>query len=208
MSPTFTKGLLKGAALAFAGAAALGAGSAKADFSCVVTLGTLGTCAGGTVNGFAISNISLTGLGGLNGFLNFTEEAATAPLTKITAAFNRTGGSSGAVVNGALSFDVDKFLLIGYEATSVSGGVGTFNFSGTNISTVSGVGFGDDIFGSITQPVSTGTYTLAWDKTSGGNLASLSTTLIADVPVPLPVVGAGLAFGFTRRLRKRAKSIA
>jgi hypothetical protein len=208
MSPTFTKGLLKGAALAFAGAAALGAGSAKADFSCVVSLGTLGTCAGGTVNGFAISNISLTGLGGTNGFLNFTTEVSTAPLTKFTAAFNRTGGTTGTAVNGALSFDVSKSLLIGYEGTTVAGGVGTFGFSGTNVSTVSGVGFGNDIFGSITPPVTTGTYTLAWDKTGGNNLTGLSTTLIADVPVPLPVVGAGLAFGFTRRLRKRAKSIA
>ena len=206
MSPTFTKGLLKGAALAFAGAAALGAGSAKADFSCTVSLGTLGTCTGGTVNGFAISNISLTGLGQTNGFLNFTTEAATAPLTKFTAAFNRTSGSSGAVVNGALSFDVDKFLLIGYESTSVAGGAGTFNFSGTGVTTNSDV-FGNDISGGINH-LANGTYTLAWDKTGGGNLSALSTTLIADVPVPLPVVGAGLAFGFTRRLRKRAKSIA
>ena len=207
MSPTFTKGLLKGAALAVASAAALGAGSAKADFACSVSLGALGTCTGGTVNGFAISNISLTGLGNLNGFLNFTTEASTAPLTKFTAAFNRTSGSSGTAVNGALSFDVSKNLLIGYEGTQVSGGQGTFGFSGTNINTVSGVGFGNDIFGNINN-VTNGTYTLAWNKTGGGNLTGLSTTLIADVPVPLPVVGAGLAFGFTRRLRKRAKSVA
>jgi hypothetical protein len=207
MSPTFTKGLLKGAALAFAGAAALGAGSAKAvDLSCTVTLGTLGTCPGGTVNGFAISNINLTGLGGLNGFLNFSTEAATAPLTKLTVAFNRTTGSSGAVLNGSLSFDVHKFLLIGYEGTTVNGGQGTFNFSGTGVTT-NGGDFGDELSGGINH-LANGTYTLTWDKTGGGNLTTLNTTLIADVPVPLPVVGAGLAFGFTRRLRKRAKSIA
>jgi len=28
------------------------------------------------------------------------------------------------------------------------------------------------------------------------------------VPLPLPVVGAGFAFGFTRKLRQRAKSVA
>jgi hypothetical protein len=206
MSPTFTKGLLKGAALAFAGAAALGAGSAKADFSCVVTLGTLGTCAGGTVNGFAISNISLTGVGPTTGFLNFTTEPTTGHLTKFIAAFNRTGGGSGAIVNGSLSFDVHKYLLIGYEGTTVAGGVGTFNFSGTGVTTNGDV-FGNDIAGGI-NPTANGTYTLAWDKTGGGNLVGFSTTIIADVPVPLPVVGAGLAFGFTRRLRKRAKSIA
>jgi hypothetical protein len=206
MSPTFTKGLLKGAALAFAGAAALGAGSAKADFSCTVTLGALGACTGGTVNGFAISNISLTGLGPVNGFLNFTTEPSTAPLTKFTAFFNRTSVNTGAVVNGALSFDVAKYLLIGYENTTVSGGLGTFNFSGTGVTTNNGA-FGTDISGDINQ-VANGSYTLAWNKTGGGNLNSVGTTFIADVPVPLPVVGAGLAFGFTRRLRKRAKSIA
>lgn len=209
MGPTFTKGLLKGAALAFAGAVALGAGSAKADFSCTVSLGTLGACTGGTVNGFTFSNISLTGLGGTSGFLNFTTDVAAAPLSKVVVAFNRTTGTTGAPVNGALTFNVQKPFLIGYEATSVSGGTGTFGFSGTNTPTVSGVSFGNEIDGIINLPLaSTGTYSLTWNKTGGGNLLGASTTIVADVPVPLPVVGAGLAFGFTRRLRKRAKSIA
>jgi hypothetical protein len=211
MSLTFTKGLLKGAALAVAGAAALGAGSAKADFSCTVTLGTLGACTGGMVNGFTFSNISLTGIGGANGLLEFNTDVAAAPLSKVVVAFSRNSSNVG-VVNGALTFNVQKPFLIGYEATSVTGGTGTFGFSGTNTPTVSGVSFGNEINGIINAPLaSTGTYSLVWNKTGATNIFNATTTIVADVadvPVPLPVVGAGLAFGFTRRLRKRAKSVA
>jgi hypothetical protein len=37
---------------------------------------------------------------------------------------------------------------------------------------------------------------------------SLTGVFTTDVPLPLPVVGAGFAFGFTRKLRQRAKSVA
>jgi hypothetical protein len=39
----------------------------------------------------------------------------------------------------------------------------------------------------------------------GSGNAGGALTFTTDVPLPLPIVGAGLAFGFTRKLRKRAK---
>lgn len=53
--------------------------------------------------------------------------------------------------------------------------------------------------------------TLGYDNTAIGALNnrpnSISGVFTTDVPLPLPVVGAGFAFGFTRKLRQRAKSV-
>jgi hypothetical protein len=53
---------------------------------------------------------------------------------------------------------------------------------------------------------------LGYDNTGIGALNnrpnSLTGVFTTDVPLPLPVVGAGFAFGFTRKLRQRAKSVA
>jgi hypothetical protein len=54
--------------------------------------------------------------------------------------------------------------------------------------------------------------TLGYDNTAFGinnnRPNSISGVFTTDVPLPLPVVGAGFAFGFTRKLRQRAKSVA
>lgn len=46
-------------------------------------------------------------------------------------------------------------------------------------------------------------YSVVGNQTNRPN--SLSGVFTTDVPLPLPVVGAGFAFGFTRKLRQRAK---
>jgi hypothetical protein len=65
--------------------------------------------------------------------------------------------------------------------------------------------------GSITD-VNNGTYTLDWNFTTI-TPTGYEATFTSDIPVPLPVLGACLAlpclaFGFTRKLRRRAKSLA
>jgi len=59
---------------------------------------------------------------------------------------------------------------------------------------------------SITD-VNNGTYTLDWNFTPI-TPTGYEATFTSDIPVPLPVLGACLAFGFTRKLRRRAKSLA
>jgi len=62
---------------------------------------------------------------------------------------------------------------------------------------------------SLPYILSTVAVAIGYDYTVVGNSNnrpnSLSGVFTTDVPLPLPVVGAGFAFGFTRKLRQRAK---
>lgn len=102
-----------------------------------------------------------------------------------------------------------------YPATSVSGlstgviaGIGRFVIgpsyvSGTPIvssATFSGKSLAD--LGLTPLSGTLGTWTLA----GTGDTISINVTNPVAVPGPLPVLGAGVAFGFSRRLRKRIKS--
>lgn len=103
---------------------------------------------------------------------------------------------------------------------------GTFNaaFNGTNIQSGALYNSVSGLSGLSTGPITNGTnaplgqvfqtvaLTLGYDNTGIGALNnrpnSISGVFTTDVPLPLPVVGAGFAFGFTRKLRQRAKSVA
>jgi hypothetical protein len=43
-------------------------------------------------------------------------------------------------------------------------------------------------------------------NSNGGTIASLTTSFQVEVPAPLPILGAGFAFGFSRKLRSRIKT--
>jgi len=62
---------------------------------------------------------------------------------------------------------------------------------------------------SLNQVFTTVAVAIGYNYSVVGNNAnrpnSLSGVFTTDVPLPLPVVGAGFAFGFTRKLRQRAK---
>lgn len=64
---------------------------------------------------------------------------------------------------------------------------------------------------SLNQVFTTVAVAIGYDYTVVGNQTnrpnSLSGVFTTDVPLPLPVVGAGFAFGFTRKLRQRAKLV-
>jgi hypothetical protein len=104
------------------------------------------------------------------------------------------GGSFDFTVSAAPGrfFTTSSFFL-GSNAATVTTPFFTFNTNGDAFA------FPDASVTSIS-----GTYSFA--GTPPNSVSSL--TFTTDVPVPLPVVGAGLAFGFTRNLRKRAKSVA
>jgi hypothetical protein len=111
------------------------------------------------------------------------------------------------------------------NSTTVGRG-GTFNaaFNGTTIQSGALYNSASGLDGLNTGPITNGTnaplgqvwstvaLTLGYDSTSTGGLSnrpnSISGVFTTDVPLPLPVVGAGFAFGFTRKLRQRAKSVA
>jgi hypothetical protein len=194
MSSITTKGLLKGAALAIAGAATLGAGSAFASAACPTGFTSFGSfpasCSFGVGNNFT-----------------FTLNSASAPEGEIR------------FFTGSNAFRVAD--------ASEGGEAGTFNFSLTSTAPEFFTSFtlanpGADLTGTVPEAftlTSPGTYStlFPFNFANNGTLtadysfaADSNTTLsfTTDVPVPLPVVGAGLAFGFTRKLRKRAKNLA
>lgn len=102
---------------------------------------------------------------------------------------------------------------------------GTFNaaFNGTTIKSGEFYNAASGLSGQNTGPITNGidaplgqvwqtvALTLGYDNTAIGGLNnrpnSISGVFTTDVPLPLPVVGAGFAFGFTRKLRQRAKSV-
>jgi hypothetical protein len=202
MSPIFTKGLLKGAALAVAGAAALGAGSAFAGppTACSTSYTSLGS-------------LSTPCTFGAGGNLLFTVTALTTvdPLTDIRFF------ASGSSLNGFQISTQDDAAQFNYTVSTINNQF----FTGLSLVGVGGITSGTAIGGSSFSQAGPGTFNfttppLFSDATFGTlngtfDIASTSAPVLrftTDVPVPLPVVGAGLAFGFTRKLRKRAKSVA
>jgi hypothetical protein len=212
MSPTFTKGLLKGAALAFAGAAALGAGSASATISC--TFGTLSAC-NGTTGIFTISGVDSLGNATAPTNASITLDGTSGKLE----VFFQSNGNQFNTANQIASSGLFQFtatpdagnFFSGYEFVGVSGvggSAGSFGVTvdGTPIETSTDFTQGLDGTFALLPPAAV-TWGMEWNFTTGRPL-SYAGTFTTDVPLPLPVVGAGLAFGFTRKLRRRAKTLA
>jgi hypothetical protein len=212
MSPTFTKGLLKGAALAVASAAALGAGSANASISC--TFGTLSGC-NGTTGLFTISGLDALGNATTPANASIEFDGTSTP-GKLMVYF-QSNGSQNTVSNRLASSGSLKFTATpsggnffnGWEEfgiSNVGGSAGTFGVTANGTVLESSTDFFNNLDGTAFLPGAV-TWGMDWNLTSGRPL-SYSGTFTTDVPLPLPIVGAGLAFGFTRKLRQRAKSLA
>jgi hypothetical protein len=216
MSPTFTKGLLKGAALAVASAAALGAGSANASISC--TFGTLSGC-NGTTGLFTISGLDALALGNATTPANASIEFdGTSTPGKLLVYFQSNGSQNTAsnrlASSGSLKFTATPSagnFFSGWEEVGISGvggSVGTFGVSANGTVLESSTDLFNNLDGTFPLlPPAGVTWAMDWNLTTGRPL-SYSGVFTTDVPLPLPIVGAGLAFGFTRKLRQRAKSLA
>jgi hypothetical protein len=190
MSLISTKGLLKGAALAVAGAAALGAGSAfAAPPTACVTGATFGTLSSPCTFG----DFTYT-------FSNFTGSASGAQSAFTASGFGASilgSDATGSTFDFTVSTTSPRF----FTSSSFTNGIGDSSI--TSVPTV------PDSYDPFTVTSVSGTYTFDSNLISPGFFGSQgTTTFTTDVPVPLPIVGAGLAFGFTRKLRKRAKTVA
>jgi hypothetical protein len=200
MSPISNKGLLKGAALAVASAAALGAGNAIAiPASCTTT--TLGSFSGPCVFGNYQLTISSFDSSLADTFLQFGGPgSATDPSTRFFTLSNGDFAGTGSLTFSLSVVDPSSF----FTSAGLNAGLGTNSVTSTapvfSLTSPSSTTFNAFDITSITNA----TYSL--DGT--GDQFNTRFTVTSDVPVPLPVVGAGLAFGFTRKLRKRAQSVA
>ena len=183
------KGFLKGAVLATFGATALGAGAAFAlDPECGnnVTFGSLASPC--TFGDFTYT------------FSNFTGSASTASTAFTTSGFGASFLGSD-ITGSTFDFTVSTTAPTFFTSSEFVNGIGSSTISATPL--IPGT------YKPFEVSSISGTYTFNSAVLSPGFFGSQGTaTFTTDVPVPLPVVGAGLAFGFTRKLRKRAKSIA
>lgn len=189
MSLISTKGILAGAVLASAGALALGTTPAQAA-ACAST-STIGTFASPCelkgfslkINSFTDPTLTIQTSGTDDGFFGLAQIG-----TKAAGNFNFTVT---ALPNTFFNFS--DFILGSNVSSVVALPFFTFDSTGDQWTNTNN---------SITSI--TGVY----NYNSTGPLSISSLKFTTEVPVPLPVVGAGLAFGFTRNLRKRAKSAA
>lgn len=215
MSPIFTKGLLKGAALAIAGAAALGAGSATAStISC--TFGTLSDC-NGTTGLFTISGLDILGNATAPANASIEFDGTSTP-GKLVVFFQSNGNQNTAsnriAPSGSLKFTATPdagYFFSGWEEFGISGvggSAGTFGVSANGTVLESSNDLVNNLDGTFALlPPAGVTWGMDWNLSPGRPL-SYAGVFTTDVPLPLPIVGAGLAFGFTRKLRQRAKSLA
>lgn len=187
MSLLSTKGVLAGAVVATAGALSFGIAPALAAPGCPVATVSFGS--------FTTPCLLPGGEG-----ITLTISGATDSTAGISVASNGAFGAFGnGLTSGSFNFQVDAapgsfFNFADFIALSpgtVTTSLFTFNTTGQNFNN-------SDL--SLTSISGSYSYT-------GGALVANSVLFTTDVPVPLPIVGAGLAFGFTRNLRKRAKSL-
>ena len=186
MSLISVKGALTGALMATAGTLALSTTPAQAA-PCAPPATTIGSLA----TPCELTGFTLDISGETNSDLGILVSSANFGIAQIGA---QPGGSFNftATANPGFFFTSSTFSL-GTNISAVTTPFFTFSTDGDTFA-----------FPDASTTVISGVYTYA--ATPPLSISSL--TFTTDVPVPLPVVGAGLAFGFTRNLRKRAKSVA
>ena len=201
-----TKGLFKSAALAVAASSVLAAGSASAA---ACTIGTLAVC-NATTGIFDISGVTASFATPANGSLIFDSDGGNlfVNLNRVNSVLANQLPQSGSISFTATINNGNFFT--GYNETgaiALAGSQGSFGIAGSGIASDSALFQDDVLLSGLSAPITSGTYTLDWNFTAG-TYTGYQATFTTDIPVPLPFIGAGLALGFTRNLRKRAKSVA
>lgn len=200
---------LTGAALFLSAAALINAGEAKADLSC--TLSNLSSCNGvvgdKTFSGFNLAGFTGTGTISISEYLGvWTVQTLFNPATTGT-------------VNGTLMYNIaitDPVATFDTVAVNVNGSGGVTASNPKVTSTISGVIGSPFTTSAISAPdlktFVSGTKTTAvsqnFTASGGRRLSAFTTEFTQKVPAPLPLLGAGAAFGFSRRLRSRIKTSA
>jgi hypothetical protein len=192
------KEILAGAALATASSLAFNASPANAFTPCgPATLGSLNntTC---QLSGYSLAISNVTGGNSLpSGTTNTT--AFQADEGGNFFGIGQVGTRAAGSFNFTVTADSGRFFkssdfILSSNVSSVTA-LPNFTFTANGDSWTAP----DNSITSIS-----GTY--FYNNTAPNSISSIA--FVTDVPVPLPLVGAGLAFGFTRNLRKRAKSVA
>lgn len=187
--------------LAAPAALLLSQGEAKAilTYNIFESAGNVVVQASGSLDLTGATPFPITGQCGANGALisspvalicTGTNIGSDQPLISITGPSNLTGSAAfypASSVTGLYTFFVGGFDF-GIDPTYVSNApiAGSATFNGTSLAAL---GF--------TTTGLIGTWTL------DGTSESIQVVLVPPVPGPLPLLGAGSAFGWSRRLRKR-----
>ena len=208
------RGALAALTVASASSVMLMAGSAHAGLTC--TFGSLASCSG--IEGkLKFSNFSATGSAQANDEISIS----LSPMSGVYSISSNYTPSSAALPldgNGTLSFTVEA--LPGFNLKNASANADTLNqatppFTFTSALTNLG-GSGSLIStGANDGPVDFASGTklsnvlITWAQGSSSNEAYGSSLRLTTnppsvfVPAPLPILGAGAMFGFSRRLRRR-----
>ena len=112
-----------------------------------------------------------------------------------------------AIVNPSLAAG---FTMKDYYANATGGGDG-FTTSVTATSSIAPPSVSPPVPGNkvfFNSGVTSSTFAQSWSAPVGATIASFGVTLDQQVPGPLPLLGAGAAFGFSRKLRRRIKQAA
>ncbi len=203
---------LTGAALLLSTAALINAGESKAagDFECF--LSSLATC-GGLIGDKNFTGFSLTGFTARPGDkISVTEyDGVWSVQTLFTP---QTTGT----VNGTLKYNVaitGTPFTFNTASVSVNGSNGPISGNPAVTSTITGItpAFTADVLSSpAVRTFANNTKTIAvsqnFTASAGRRLSAFTTDFTQNVPAPLPLLGAGAAFGFSRRLRSRIKNSA
>lgn len=194
-----------------AGSATLALQPAAKAASTLCSFSTPGVCTS-TLGNWGISNFASTSSSPLH-FARFQENGATLATTFSFVDPELTGPRT-----GSLSYDLS--YLGPYSLVSfVAGTTGLPSLAPPGVTVE-----GQDLLSNVVLPSSfysgstsstvsflPGTKTArilySWNFVSGQTLASI-TSEVSAVPGPLPILGGGVAFAFSRRLRKRIKATA
>ena len=183
-------------------------GSNPSSFTCTLLDGTVLAWNPGSVptvaGQFGFQNTSATQYS-----LTFTP--STGPSGPASSSYSYTFTSkSGFRLNAA---QTNTTLGLGATATTntLSGPV----FSAPNASGVVSTGGNVSAVGSLNPKLVSATFTSAYNVATGEDLITVTDTFGVQaipagtgVPAPLPLLGAGVAFGFSRKVRQRIKSVA
>jgi hypothetical protein len=197
---------LTGAALLLSAAALINAGEAKADLTCTLT--NLSSC-NGVVGDKTFSGFNLAGYGG-SGTINISEYLGVWTVQTLFSGGGTTGN-----VNGTLMYNIaitDPVATFDTVSVNVNGTGGITAINPLVTSTITGANGGSPFTANAVSPPDvktfvSGTKTIAvsqnFTASGGRRLSAFTTEFTQKVPAPLPLLGAGAAFGFSRRLRSR-----
>jgi hypothetical protein len=190
----------------------------QADAAIMCTFGTLGSCSG-TVGKLSFSNFQATGSYEAGDTIGITL-SPTSGVYVIANNYNSGAAPNSLTGTGSLMFDVAA-AAPGYVLLTASANADTLN-QGTPLFT-----FTSALTGLSSNLVSTGgtagpntfntgvtstSATISWAQGNTSNEAYASSLRLTtnppsiEVPGPLPILGAGAMFGFSRRLRRRVSS--